>query len=133
MIVKVEKPMSFYDGFSAGLAGRAPAPVVEEKLMSTLDLIRKAFQMGQSGLALLAVSFFAAYIALLVMAVVYQKRWVFITGASLVAFGLLMNLFSPSNPNIEHLLITQVIGYIATFFMLSGFIAKPPVSIPRVK
>ena len=106
---------------------------VKEKLMSGLQIIQQAFQAGQSGLALLAVLFFAAYIALLVMAIVYQKRWIYIVGASLSAFNLLLNLFIPSNPDVEHLIIPQVISYLAAFFMLSGFIAKPHVSEPQAK
>jgi len=106
---------------------------VEEKLISNLQLVQLAFQTGHTGLGLLAVLFFAAWVAFLVMAIVYQKSWVFIAGASLSALSLLLGLFSVSSGNVEYLLIPRIIVYVADVFMLSGFIAKPPVAAAETK
>ncbi len=102
-----------------------PSVKVGGELMSAFDAIRLAFQMG-SGLAVLYVLFFAAWIAFLLLAMVHQKRWVFVTGASVAAFSLLLNLFSPTNPIVEVLLVPRLVDYVAGVFMLFGFIAKPP-------
>lgn len=98
----------------------------EEQLMSNFDAIRLAAQRGQGALGVLFVLIFAAYIAFAVLAIVQQKRWVFITGASVAAFIVLLDLFSPGNPNVEYLVKPRLIGYVATLFMLSGYLAKPP-------
>ena len=79
----------------------------EETLMSGLDAVQFAFKTGQTGIGLLFVLFFAAWVAALVMAAVYQRRWVFIGGAVASSFYLLLNLFSPKSPNVEYLAIAR--------------------------
>lgn len=95
--------------------------------VSSFDLVQLAFQRGQAGVGPLFVLFFGAWIALLVMAFSHQRRWVFITGASITVFSILLDLFTSSgNPIGEDLALQAVFRYVPAGFLLAGFFAKPP-------
>jgi hypothetical protein len=68
---------------------------------------------------------FSLNIVLAVLAFTYPRRWVFILGASYAALGVLYGIFSGSRGDTEVFLIPQVVGWIATLALLSGFFVKP--------
>lgn len=104
------------------LFGRA---VTSEELVSNFDGIQFGFQTGQTGLALLAVLIFGAWIALAVMAFVNEKRGVFIAGGIIGALTILVNLFTPDNPSVELLTLPLVLSYGADTALMLGFFSKP--------
>ncbi len=98
---------------------------------SIFDGIQLAFNIGGSEgffYGFLYVLIFAAYIIFAVLAIVYQKRWVFIAGASVAAFTLLLEFLSSDVEGVEAILLPKLLWYIATIAMLSGYFVKPPIS-----
>lgn len=99
--------------------------VTSEEFVSNFDGIQLGFQHGQTGLAMLAVLIFGAWIVLAVMAFVNEKRVVFIVGGMLGGFAILLNLFSPNTPGVELLTLPLVLSYGADIALISGFFANP--------
>ena len=98
-----------------------------EILMSSFDVLRLLSLSGD-------LSKFLFYLLLgvvgpilwIVLAIVRPKQWVFLGGASVAAFGLLLSLFQGSDPTVESLLIVQIFGYAALLLVMVGFVTKPP-------
>ncbi len=103
-----------------------------QKLMSDLEMMRRFSQTGNlfEFIFLLIVAVVAP-LAWIVLALVYPKRWVFIAGASLVVFNVLLELFSGGSPDVKKLLIPRILAYVADAFVMTGFVAKPSKSITR--
>ena len=67
----------------------------------------------------------AIFIAFLVLAIKYPKRWVFLSGAIFMSFFFLLSLFSPPTEGEKLFLIPRVIDFISTAFILTGYFIKP--------
>jgi len=100
----------------------------EERVLSLYDMIQLIFP-ENPGVALLMVTIFATWVAFVVLALTYPKRWVFLTGAILVAFFFLVNIFTPGQEGqegIEYFVIQRILSFIGSILCLSGFLVKPP-------
>lgn len=106
----------------------------EEKLVSTHKMIQLAFRRNPS-IALLLVVVFAFFVAVVILAITHPKRWVFLSGAIVVAFFMLVNLFSPSQEElgVKGLIIPNIIGFIGNILCLTGFFIKPKKEIETEK
>ena len=94
--------------------------------MSGLDVIRRLFQSGEVGLAMLLVLLFCAQVAFLILAMKYPKRWVFVAGSCFAVFLVILGLFAGSSDNVEEYFVPRVLSYVATALQLAGFWVKPP-------
>ena len=101
-----------------------------DKSFSTLDLIRLIFQMGHYGMGIYCVLIFCAAVAFAVLGFKYPQRWVFIAGSSFMVFMLILDFFQGSNPNLQEIFLTKLLGYIASAMSLTGFWIKPPIVTP---
>lgn len=105
----------------------------QELSLSNLDAVRLLIQSGQVGLGILFVTFFCITVAFVALAMKYPRRWVFIAGSCFEFFGMVLNFFSGSNPNVQHYLLPQLLGYVAAAMVLTGLWIKPPIlGIPSV-
>lgn len=101
--------------------------------LTNYDLIEALFQHGKVALGLFMLLLFVEDLAAIVLALVYPKRWIFITSSVVSAFGLLTTLFhlsaragdSPERFMVQILWIPMILAYIAGIFTLSGFFIKP--------
>lgn len=107
------------------------APETSTDSYSTFEITRLLGKKGEMGLQLFVVASFAISAALLILAITYPKRWVFITGASMTAFFLLWNLFSAPDEHVKALFLPAIVGYISSGLALLGFFVRPPRSQPR--
>jgi hypothetical protein len=103
-----------------------PCHGADGRSFSDFESIRWAFQQGRDGLAFLSVSMFCFAVACAALAIAYPRRWVFIAGACFAAFNLILELFSGSNGNVYFL--PQLLDYVATAMMITGFWIKPPAT-----
>ena len=99
----------------------------EEKSLSPLDVTRLYFQRGEAGWGFLNVAFFAATAVVLFLAWKQPKRWVFVAGASIFAFGLLLEFFMGSSESVQQYFLPRLLRYLAALAALTGFWIKPPV------
>ena len=106
--------------------GMFDAGEVTKVTYSSYGIIQLLGERQEVGLQLFFVILFALNIAFIILAIKYPKRWIFISGASITAFLLLWNFFTPSNKDIQNLFIPRIIGYISDTFILLGFLIKPP-------
>lgn len=95
------------------------------KYMSDFEAIQILMK-AQSFWGFFYVIIFASNIAFLILALSYQRRWIFISGASVTALCFIIYLFSPSNPNVHSIFLTLLFQHLATIFLLLGYFAKPP-------
>lgn len=102
-----------------------------EQVLSLKDIIQLLFEGGQTATEVLLGLFVLADIAFVVLAMKYPKRWVFLSGAILAAFGLFMNLFSPKAEGAELLVVPTAISLIAGALPLIGFVMNPPLGSER--
>jgi hypothetical protein len=99
----------------------------EWRSLSALDVTRLNFQRGQAGWGFLDVAFFAATAVVLFLAWKQPKRWVFVAGASIFAFGLLLEFFMGSSESVQRYFLPRLLYYLAALAALTGFWIKPPV------
>jgi hypothetical protein len=104
---------------------------VQKETYSMYGLVRLLGERQEVGWQLFYVILFALQIVFVILAIKYPKRWVFISGASISAFLLLWDFFTPSREDIEYLLIPRVLDYISSAFVLLGFFAKPTSSVSQ--
>jgi len=104
---------------------------VQKKTYSSYEVTRLLGERQKVGWQLFYVILFALNIVFVILAIRYPKRWVFISGASIAAFFLLWDFFTPSKEGIEYLLIPRILGYISSAFVLLGFFVKPTSSVPQ--
>ncbi len=97
----------------------------EERSLSAFDMIRIQLQ-NQSGWGVFNVAYFGAYAALVVLAWKQPKRWVFVTGAALAAFALLLELFIGPWDSIYYYPVPRLLHYVAGACVIAGFFARPP-------
>jgi len=104
---------------------------VQEQTYSAYELIRFLGESEQFGWQIFYVVVFALDVAFVILAITYPKRWVFISGASMTAFFLLWDLFTPPKEGIVGMVIPNILDYVASAFVLLGFIAKPTSTTSR--
>jgi hypothetical protein len=97
----------------------------QERSFSLLEVIRLAFANGKEGVGLLNVLWFCSMVAFAVLGMKQPQRWVFLGGACVTSFFLVLNFFSGSAAGVELYLLPHVLGFIASGMQLSGFWIKP--------
>jgi hypothetical protein len=100
---------------------------LKSELLSDKDIIGKLLQ-ENAIVGLFFVFLFMAQVAILVLAIKYPKRWVFIAGVSLTCLTITLWLFSTTPQSTTTLVIPAVFSWLATFAKLTGFFIHPPVT-----
>lgn len=99
------------------------------KAVSAYDEIQILFRQNPGG-AFIIVVVFALYIAFVILALVYAKRWIFLSGAIFGAFSLLLGLFMPPVAGEKYFILPKIISIIATILVLTGFFIKEEKPLP---
>jgi hypothetical protein len=95
---------------------------------SMFDIIKMIAQVNPP-VAMVMVFFFALNIVIVVLALTYPKRWVFIVGASYAALALMYSFVSSSGQMVEFSLIMAVISWAIVLAELTGFFIKPASAV----
>jgi len=101
-----------------------PYKTSEHGKVSAFDEVQILFR-ENPGDAFIVVVISAISIVYFLLTVRNPKRWVFLSGAIIAAFFLLLDLNTPAAEGEKLFLIPRIVDYIAYIFVLTGFFIKP--------
>jgi hypothetical protein len=100
------------------------APGVVDRMFSSLEIIRSQFANGRDGWGLFNVLAFCSIVGFAVLGMKYPRRWVFLSGACVTCFLLVMEIFTGSG-RLEQLFLPRLLDYVATGMQILGFWIHP--------
>jgi hypothetical protein len=102
----------------------------QQRSFSILELIQLTFANGREGQGLFSVLVFCSMIVFAVLGIKHARRWVFLSGACLSAFFLILALFRGASSGLEPYFLPRLLDFAASGMQLTGFWINPPTAEP---
>ena len=120
--------LTFAPAYSAKVGGFLGIGA-EDRSFSTFDAIRAALATNAGEMAgLIGVIWFCSVLGFALLAMKRPRRWVFLAGACVASFFLILSMFAGAPPNVRVYLLPQLLRLSASLMEMTGFWIAPAQS-----